>query len=400
MVLHRFPHNYESVDKKGFPLKILMCLMNEFTHDLRVLKEAKSLVKSGHEVHVLALKDDKTPVFEMIEGIHVQRVYVRCRHKLPKGNLFFLIKYIEYVIRSISQGIKIKPDAVHCHDLNTLLIGMRIRRKLKIPVVYDSHELYLDRNYPFLIHWLWKNIEKYGIKRADKVFVENPSRGKILEERYGIAGTVPLRNCQYLQVEQKNDRLHRELKLEKHQKIVLYQGVITKARGMDQLLNMIQLLPENIHLVIIGDGAYIPEIQKRIEKEHIKRVHFLGLIPLKELPSYTASADIGISLIQNINKNHYYALSNKIFEYMSAGLPVVFSDFPEMHRVITEEKAGFVINETSPAEAANAVVKILLDEELYQKMSRNALNAVRNTYNWEKEVKVLTEYYDSISTRN
>lgn len=378
-------------------MKILMVLMNEFTHDLRVLKEGKSLIDSDHDISLIALKDDCTPAFEVTEGIHVFRIQVKSRTILPKNYVFWFLKYLEFVKRAIHKGKMLKPDVVHCHDLNTLIIGAILKKRLKIPLVYDSHELYLDRNFPKPVHVIWKAIERYGIRRADKVFVENPSRGQILEKRYGIHRTIPLRNCQQLKVYSRTDILKKKLKLGQKERIVLYQGIVTKARGMDTLLEMMNFLPDFVHLVILGDGAYLNVIKGYIENKKLRRIHLLGQIPLHDLPSYTASADIGISLIQNINKNHYYALSNKIFEYMSAGLPVVFSDFPEMRRVITEEHVGLVVDETNPEQAAHAVMEILNNPDLYKRMSRNAIKAVKEKYNWDKEVQVLTDYYDSLS---
>lgn len=191
-------------------MKILMVLMNEFTHDLRVLKEGKSLIESGHDVYLIALKDDYTPAFEVIEGIHVFRIHVKSRTLLPKNYVFWFFKYLEFVKRAIHKGKMLEPDIVHCHDLNTLIIGAVLKKRLKIPLVYDSHELYLDRNFSKPVHVIWKAIERYGIRRADKVFVENPSRGQILEERYGIHGTIPLRNCQQLKVYSRTDVLKRD----------------------------------------------------------------------------------------------------------------------------------------------------------------------------------------------
>lgn len=378
-------------------MKILMVLMNEFTHDLRVLKEGKSLIESGHDVYLIALKDDYTPAFEVIEGIHVFRIHVKSRTLLPKNYVFWFFKYLEFVKRAIHKGKMLEPDIVHCHDLNTLIIGAVLKKRLKIPLVYDSHELYLDRNFSKPVHVIWKAIERYGIRRADKVFVENPSRGQILEERYGIHGTIPLRNCQQLKVYSRTDVLKKRLTLDPDEKIVLYQGIVTKARGMDILLEMMNYLPDFVHLVILGDGVYLNVMKDSVKNNKLKRVHLLGQISLSDLPQYTASADIGISLIQNINDNHYYALSNKIFEYMSAGLPVVFSDFPEMRRVITEEHVGFVVDETNPEQAAHAVMEILNNPDLYNRMSINAIKAVKEKYNWDKEVRVLTNYYDSLS---
>ena len=89
-----------------------------------------------------------------------------------------------------------------------------------------------------------------------------------------------------------------------------------------------------VHLLFLGaEGNYAERLRVvAIEKGVAERVHLIGPVPLEALLSYTAQADIGVSLLEDSCENHRLALPNKLFEYLAAGLPVVVSNLPEAGR--------------------------------------------------------------------
>jgi glycosyltransferase involved in cell wall biosynthesis len=113
-------------------------------------------------------------------------------------------------------------------------------------------------------------------------------------------------------------------------KIALYQGGIQLGRGLEQLIDAAPLLSPNIVLVLVGDGRLRPVLEARVETLNLsERVKFTGRVPLDELLGYTACADVGLQILQNMCFNHYSTDSNKLYEYLTVGVPVVASDFPE-----------------------------------------------------------------------
>ena len=94
-------------------------------------------------------------------------------------------------------------------------------------------------------------------------------------------------------------------------------------------------------LVVLGTGVFRTKYEKLASELGITdRIHFLGNIDQKELINYTAGADIGVALIENISKSYYYALPNKLFEYIMANVPVLISDLPQMKKIVDDYNAS------------------------------------------------------------
>jgi glycosyltransferase involved in cell wall biosynthesis len=374
-----------------------MILMTEFINDARVTKEAKTLCDAGHKIIVIALKSHDTLEFEKRFNFEISRINISTRYLLPKGQIFFFFKYLEFVFQVVIKLLKMKIDLYHAHDLETLPIAYIISKIKRRPIIYDSHELYIDvdKHHP-IARKVWYIVEKLLVKKIKTIIFTTVSRGRVFSHRYGVSLPKIIMNCQYLNFQSKTNVLREQLHISNNNKILIYQGKIAPSRGIDILIETMKYL-ENIVLVVIGPGNYKESLQKKIDT-HKKRdkIYILDPVPWATLASVTASADLGVFLLQNVSLQYYYALSNKIFEYLSAGLPVVFSDFPEMRKLIVENEVGFVVDETNPKTVAEAINTILSNKSLYNKMSKNAKRIVTEKYNWEIEGQKLLDIYNNL----
>ena len=195
----------------------------------------------------------------------------------------------------------------------------------------------------------------------------------------------------------KEKKLHKMFSLPEDAKIVLYQGGMLSGRGLDKLIFSTEFLPEDAYLFLIGGGDSFSDLKAIAEKSPAKdRIKFIPTVPLKELLSHTAAADVGVIQMLNTSLNNYYSMPNKIFEYMSVGLPVVSPDFPELKQLLEEVQCGVVFNPEDPKDIARAINEILSDPAKAKKMGQNGLRAFNERYNWEVEEKKLLEIYQNL----
>jgi glycosyltransferase involved in cell wall biosynthesis len=373
-----------------------MIVLNNFSTDARVRKEGKSLVSVGHEVTVLALKDETVAATAEVDGCRVIRVHLSTRH-LGSGLLARSIKLLEYVIRTVREALRTQACVYHAHDGETLPIAWLASRLRRGWLVYDAHEFERGRNWansnlPTLFRRLWTLPERLFIHSVDLVITVSDSIADELSRIYHIDRPIIVRNCPGQSPPRISNRLREELAIPAHRPIVLYQGGVAANRGLYTLIAGAMRVPGAI-VVIVGNGPLFDPLREWVhENEWQERVYFTGLVPLDELPDYTASADVGAALIQNACLSYYYSLPNKLFEYMQAGLPVITSDFPEMRTLLQSFEFGQVVDPESPEAVARALETILGDSDVRTRM-RSRTYAASKVYNWENEVEKLVRAY-------
>ena len=153
---------------------------------------------------------------------------------------------------------------------------------------------------------------------------------------------------------------------------------------------------ENTRLVLIGSGDVENELHSLTENEKVTdKVTFIERIPWEELYGYTQQADIGISVEENISLNYYYALPNKLFNYIQAKIPVLVSDFPEMRQIVQHYKIGMTILTDDARELADVLSKMLTDKEMIKSWKINLEKAAAELC-WENEEIKIKDIYSEI----
>jgi len=379
-------------------MKIVMLVLNNFTHDTRVHKEAKTLASAGHNVMVYALWEAGLPYQETRAGYQICRISLHSR-RWRGGSIAPLIKYMEFVVRVLQKISQQPTDVIHAHDAKPLPIAWLSARRTGAHLIYDAHELETGRNFGgtrlagiYQLIWAWP--ERAFIHRADVVITVCEGIADELMRLYGILRPTVVKNCPEKQSPRSTNLLREKLSISNQSKIVLYQGAVIAGRGLETMASAVQQLP-NVVGVILGNGSLLEYYRAQVAKGNWVRMYLPGRVPLSQLPSYTASADIGVSLIQNTCRSYYYALPNKLFEYIQAGIPVVGSNLPEIAKVITTYRIGEVVDPDDPAAVAAAIQKLLDDPHYYARIRANTAHAAR-VFNWERESEKLLALYDAL----
>lgn len=289
----------------------------------------------------------------------------------------------------------VRHDVYFAHDLNTLPIAYALSKNAGARLVYDSHELYTERNKEFpmpRLHRLSRRwVERWLIRKCDSVITVNESISGWLAQTYSIPKphvimNLPIMGDDEAGAESGRD-LYREARIPLDQKIVLYIGSLTFNRGLEKLIQAVASL-EGVTLVLMGPHQ---DHQKQALSDlagkqglDSERFRIFGPVAKEEVVAYAQSAFVGVAPIQNACKSYYYCLPNKLFEYMSAGLPVIASDFPEMRKIVLGEKIGMVFDAESVSALRQSICMMLENDAMYQEMKARALIAAK-TYAWEPE---------------
>jgi glycosyltransferase involved in cell wall biosynthesis len=166
---------------------------------------------------------------------------------------------------------------------------------------------------------------------------------------------------------------------------------LTQNRGVEALLEAFSSIRLEAVVVFLGYGSLAPMIQDRAD--HCDAIYYHAAVPFKDLLRYTASADYGLSLIENSCLNYYYCLPNKLFEYAMADIPVLVSPLYEMKKAVEENGIGIVLADHSAAAIVDAVANAL---ERPQGHYSARLKSFRERYNWEAQEKTLIAGYESL----
>ena len=384
--------------------------------DTRVLREANSLAKAGYIVSIVLLSEEFDKTYKKLHNTDIRVIGVPSFRAFKRFNpfearnvgnlairvLFGLPYIIKYLYNALLVLLREDADAYHAHDFPTLPLGYFSAKIKNAKIVYDSHELWGESRIfsqssyftPFIRFWkLFSTLmESYLSKRVDKVITVNESIAQYLTVKYKIEKPVVISNfSEYSNVE-RSDILRKELSIDENKKIAIYQGAIITGRGLEKLVECSKYL-HDVVVVIMGFGDLKERLQKKIEKENIDNVKLLDAVPPDVLMSYTASADIGISSVQNICLSYYYSTPNKVWEYIMAGIPFAASDFPEMRKLAIDENMGVVFNPEDAKSIAEAINYLLDNRDMYNIKKENVLMLAKEKYNWEKESLKLIKLY-------
>jgi len=369
--------------------KVLSIVLNNFKNDSRVLKENISLKKAGYDVQVVALYDEGQKEFESIQNIPVHRIKLKSRNWL-KNKLVQLLKYFEFVYKVIKNYKN--SDIIHCNDLNTLPIGVIIKKffNKNAKIVYDAHKYETETvHLKGIEKKIVKIIEKYLIKYADKIITVSDSIANEYVKLYNIEKPALVLNTPLFKNIEKKDLFREKLGIKKDKTIFLYQGGLSKGRGIEVLLDAFKDINDNKSVIVfMGYGPLEKVIQEASKK--YPNIYFHPAVSPEVLLDYTSSADFGILFYENSCLNHYYCAPNKMFEYLMAEIPVIVSNLYEMRKLVNKYKIGVVAKENSPKGLKEAIKEAMsLDRnELLENIKK-----VKKIYNWEEQEKILLEVY-------
>ncbi|NLA25384.1 MAG: glycosyltransferase family 4 protein [Bacteroidales bacterium] len=360
-------------------MRIVVSVSNDISTDQRLHRICSSLANSNYEVLLLGRKLKNSPQLPKFS-------FKTKRFKLlfNKGPAF----YACLNIRLFGFLLFAKSDIFLSNDLDTLpanYLAAKLRRK---KLVYDSHELFTEvpelHNRP-RVKRIWEKIEKLFLPKLKNSYTVCQSIANYYSKKYSIKMQV-IRNVPTQKTISTN--------FENRDKTLIYQGVLNKGRGLEWLIEAMSFL-KDYNLKIAGTGDIESELIELTQKLKLQNVEFLGRILPKNLHKITETAILGFSLEEDLGLNYRYALPNKIFDYVQAGVPVFTSNLIEMSKLVNQYNIGKSQNFNSPEELSKIILETLSQTNELHQYHENCVKAAAEL-NWEKEGSILRGVFENL----
>ncbi|GCE31106.1 hypothetical protein KDA_65900 [Dictyobacter alpinus] len=400
----------EAEDNRYIPGSMHVCMhvVRDVQIDIRAQRTAETLARAGCQVTVLDVATlENTIGNTSATGYIVQHINVATDFGATRFTHAAWSKALSIFVRGTLNLLKQPADVYHACELTALpacYLAATLRRK---PLIFEAYELPLqDIHYKTISksHQLWYGFMKialrYLLAHCTAVIAVSPPIVAELQRRYHISRILLLRNIPYYQHPIKTDMLRQQLRLPASKRIALYQGNLQPDRGLDRLVRAAAYLePENI-IVMLGQniGTTRAELEQLIMLQKVQaHVKILAPVPYAELATWTASADIGLTIIPlDYTRNMKLCLPNKLFEYIQAGLPVLSSPLEAIRDILVSYNVGKVVRSMNPAEVGMAINSMLKDPDELACMRANALRAAKQDLCWERESLKLIDLYRTI----
>ena len=376
--------------RPSVPPKIVHVTSAHPAFDIRIYhKEIISLTEAGYRIVLIAPSGPD----EQAAG---DRVDLR-RFRRPRGRLS---RFLCSSARILPPALAERGDLYHFHDPELIPLGLLLKL-LGRRVVYDVHEHYplsllsrpwLPRGMRTIAAGFAGALESVVSRAFDGVVAATP----LIAGRFPVSKTVLVQNYA---VEGAFDAVL-PIPYEKRPPVVFFMGVLTAARGVREMVEAFGLLPDssNARLKIAGRIAGKSLADEISRRPGWRRVDFVSQKTPRETAALIGESRVGLLLYHPV-PGHLRAQPHKLFEYMSAGIPVVASDIPLWRRIITAADCGLLVDPLDPWAVAAAILWLLDHPREAEEMGRRGREAARRNFNWRTEAAKLVDFYARVLGR-
>jgi glycosyltransferase involved in cell wall biosynthesis len=303
---------------------------------------------------------------------------------------------LSFTRQALSVARQTRPALVHANDWNTMWTGIAIKLGYGARLVYDSHELWPDRNG----RWEWRPWllagEALFVRAADELVTSSSGYADALAARYRIPRPTVVRNIPECErrlpaVQQARDALPAGPPAQPR---VVYVGGLMPGRGLEEMIDALALLPD-MRLCAIGPGTppYRASLLARASAAGVwERVKLSAPVAPARVRGVASGAAAGLCLIQPVCRSYELCLPNKLFEYVAAGVPVLASDMPVIASVVREHGLGEVVPAGGDPRAIAEALQRLLAEPDWQSTAAR-VRAFAQAHNWPGEAGTLEGVY-------
>lgn len=358
-----------------------------------MLRETRSILDAGLVDKIVILATHEAG-FEHQEKIDEHRAVIRIPlffSRFSKNLLTEALTYVELLLRSVWLLRRSRVSHVNAHSLSVLPTAFVFRLLKRSKIIYDAHELETER---FGLAGMRKRVSKLMERTfmpfVSQVIVVGPSIADWYRQAYPGKPVHVVRNIPdgTMASGMRRSVLREKSGAKDDEILLLYQGLLTKGRAIEMLLEAIaETRNKSVRAVFMGDGPLGPQVRDAADQHD--NVSFIPAVPPDEVLEHTIGADVGVCAIENICLSYHLSLPNKLFEYIAAGLPLVIFPRPDQQVIVEECGNGWVIEED-----ANALTAFLdnLDRAQIESGRHNARISMQR-FSWHEEARRYAAVY-------
>ena len=366
--------------------KVIVSVISDVVTDQRVQKECNTLHNMGFDVLVVGRKSKNNFLID-----ELPYKIIRFHNLFRRGPFMYLVFNLQLFFYLLFR----KSDIFWANDLDTLLPNFLISRLRKKKLVYDSHEYFTLSVYKKTSRRVWEKLERFLFPKLKNVITVNDSIKKVYEEKYKVPLTV-IRNVPY---KDPGNLISATPLFPAGKKVLLIQGIgINENRGAEEAVLTMQFLPDYFNLYFIGSGTIINKLKKMVREFKLEgKIIFLDVLPYQQMMKYTRQSYLGL-IFEKIyfNDEHMFALPNRFFDYIKAGIPVLSSKAVEIKALIDKYNIGGFIDTFEPEQIAERIKEISNDPGTYDLWKQNTKQAADELC-WENEEIKLIDFMHHLS---
>ena len=370
----------------------------------RALANVRYFSKKGHKVTVLTEMPNhpKGTIFngyrgkmfmtETLENFKIQRVWVYTSVK--KNFIIRLLFYISFAflgsLSTIFSWEKYDIVYVTSPPLFVGIIGLVLKYLFpKTKFVFEVRDLWPDaavemgelknkyfRKFSFIL-------ERQLYTKADKIIaVTQKFKERIIAKGFIKEKICVIRNGSDMQFEKISITNSIKLKYKSNDEfIIIYAGILGIAQNLKTILDTAIILKnENIRFLLIGTGPEEKLLKDYSKQSNIENVEFIGEVPKEKINDYLSLADCGIIPLKNIPVFDS-TIPSKLFDYMSANLPILLGVKGEAKEILNESKAGIYFEPDNSKDLADKILFLLKNINEIEKMSKLGRQFVAEHFN-------------------
>jgi len=363
-----------------------------YESDNRVMRYAETLARQGCRVEVVALRKSLQASYERVNGVDIYRIQER--HFNKKSTFSYLIQLLRFFIKStvfLTKRHLRKPyDLIHVHSIPDFLVFATLLPRITgAKVILDIHdivpELYIEKIGGSRSSFLFKIL--ILVERASTGFAHHVIVANHLWYEKLISRSVPPEKCTVILNYPDQNIFYAKTRLNPNGSfIVVYPGSLNWHQGVDTLIKAFGLLKDRLpeaELHLYGSGNNKPDLMNLSSALGLEsKVLFNEELPLDEIVEVMRGADVAVEPKKaGLFTNE--ALSTKILEFMSLGVPVIASD-TLAHRYYFNDSQILFFKSDDEGDLARCLVFFKENKDLRLPLLKNSLDYIQDNC-WQKK---------------